>query len=436
MKKVLIITYYWPPAGGPGSQRIVKFVKYLPQFDWQPIVLTVEKGEFPYTDHSLEKDIPPNVKVYRTKSLEPFLWYKSLTGRSKDESLPVGLITHKKKSIIEKIASWIRANIFIPDARIGWIPFAVIKALQIIKDEKIDLIFSSSPPHSLQLIGWYLKIRTGLPWVTDFRDRWTGIRYYQVLSRSSITKKIDGYLEKKVLTNSNFITSTSEGFNIDFHEKLISVNQAFQFLPNGYDEEDFKNSQPQERKKFIILHTGNLIAQQNPTVLWKSLKEILRKDEKIKKLMAVQLIGKTHDSIIQSVMELNLSDIVEFHDYVPHEKVLQAMQNASILFAVIPDLPDNKSIVLGKIYEYIGTGNPMLIFGPPKGNAADIISQFSNSTICNYSDAKQCGKFIEEIYTQWFQKNQIPITPLEKRISFSRKNLTKSLSEIFNSLLK
>ena len=436
MKKVLIISYYWPPAGGPGSQRIVKFVKYLPQFGWQPYILTVQKGEFSYTDHSLEKDIPANVKVYRTKNLEPFFLYKSLTGRSKGESLPVGLIIHKKKNIIEKISLWIRANVFIPDARIGWIPFAVKKALQITKDEKIDLIFSSSPPHSLQLIGWYVTRKTNIPWVTDFRDRWTDIRYYQVLSRSSLAKKIDGYFEKQVLKNSNCVTSTSEGFNTDFREKIKSINQTFQFLPNGYDDEDFKNLQTLENKKFTILHTGSLIAQQNPIVFWRSLKGLLQKDEKIKKLLLVQLIGKTHESITKSVKELNLSDIVEFYDYVPHEKVLQEMQDASILFAVIPDLPNNKSIVLGKIYEYIGTGKPILIIGPQQSDAGKVISKFSNSLICNYMDEEGCMKFVELIFRNWIKSHDVPEIPQEARLQYSRKKICQSLTNIFNSLLK
>lgn len=434
MRKVLIITYYWPPAGGPGSQRAVKFAKYLPQFGWQPVILTVEKGEFPYIDHSLEKDISLNVKIYRAKSWEPFLFYKKLTGRQDDESLPVGFLTDRKSGFTEKMASWIRANLFVPDARIGWIPFATRQAMQIVREENIDLIFSSSPPHSLQSIAKKLKKKTGLPWVADFRDRWTDIRYYQVLKRTGITKKIDSILEKRILISADCVTATSEGFLRNFEEKIKPVTQAFHFLPNGYDEDDFADIPKRESPEFQILHAGNLIAQQNPQVLWNSLAKLFESDTKIKKSLRVRFIGKVHDSIVKSVHAKGLSDAVQYDNYMPHKEVLKELKKASILLAVTPDISDNRSIVLGKIYEYIGTGKPMLIIGPPDGDAARIISAFSNSTICDYTDEKHCLEFVSNIFNKWRESNRVPETSEEQRSPYSRKRIAKTLAEIFDSL--
>jgi glycosyltransferase involved in cell wall biosynthesis len=436
MRKVLIITYYWPPAGGPGSQRMVKLAKYLPKFGWQPVILTVKKGEFPYVDQSLKKDIPSELKIYRARSWEPFLFYKRLTRRQSDETLPVGLLTDKKKGFMERIASWIRANLFVPDARIGWIPFATRKAMQIVREENIDLLFSSSPPHSLQIIAKKLKKKTSLPWVADFRDRWTDIRYYQVLKRTGITKKIDSVFEKRVLTSADCITVTSEGFSANFKEKIKPRNQTFHFLPNGYDEKDFNDIPEQETPEFRILHAGNLIAQQNPMVLWNSIFKLSESDAKIKKSLRIRLIGKAHDSIVKSVHEKGLSDAVDFQNYMPHNDILVELKRASILLAVTPDIPDNKSIVLGKIYEYIGTGKPILVIGPPSSDAARIISIFSNSTICDYTDQKHCLEFVSNIFTKWRESNRVPETPVEQRLPYSRQNIAESLAGIFNSLLK
>jgi glycosyltransferase involved in cell wall biosynthesis len=438
MRKVLIITYYWPPAGGPGSQRMVKFAKYLPNFGWQPIILTVENGEFPYLDDSLAKDISSDVKVYRTASWEPFLFYKKLTKRASGEALPVGLLADRKKSIAERIASWIRVNLFVPDARVGWKPFATKKALEIIRKEDIDLIFSSSPPHSLQIIAKRLKKRTGLPWVADFRDRWTDIRYYQVLERPRlrITRKVDSILEKKVLTSANYVTATSEGFLRNFNEKIKPKTQSFHFIPNGYDEDDFDDIAEKELQEFRILHAGSLIGQQNPQVLWNSLFRLFESDPGIKRSLRVHFIGKSHDSIVRAVHEKGLSDIVEFKDHLPHKNILVEFSKASILLAVIPDIPNNRSIVLGKIYEYIGTGKPILIIGPPEGDAAKIISEIANSAICDYADEEHCAEFIRNVFAEWAESKRVPLTPVQQRLRYSRQNIAKSLAEIFNSQQK
>lgn len=436
MRKVLIITYYWPPAGGPGSQRMVKLAKYLPKFGWQPVILTVRNGEFPYVDQSLERDIPPDVKIYRTASWEPFLFYKKLTRRQGDEELPVGLLTDRKRSIVETIASWVRVNLFVPDARVGWIAFAIRKGLQIIVEENIDIIFSSSPPHSLQIIAKKLNRKTGLPWVADFRDRWTDIRYYQVLERSSITEKIDSVLERKVLTSANCVTATSEGFLRNFNKRIEPNTQTFQFIPNGYDEEDFDDVPDKEIDEFGILHTGSLIGQQNPRVLWNSLSKLFENDPRMKKSLRVHLIGKSHDSIVKAVHEKGLSDAVEFKNHLPHKDVLVELGKASILLAVIPDIPDNKSIVLGKIYEYIGTGKPILTVGPPDGDAAEIISSLKNSTVCDYADEVHCAEFVRRIFSEWAESKRVPLTPVQQRLQYSRYNIAKDLGEIFDSLLR
>src|SRR5690606_13755203 len=199
LKKVLIITYYWPPAGGSGVQRVLKFAKYLPEFGWEPVILTVENGEYPALDSSFEDDIPKGMKVYKTKALEPFHVYKALTGQSRDSKIDTNILKSESENLREKISKWIRLNIFIPDARIGWMAYAVRQGMEIIENENISLIISTSPPQSLQLSAMRIARKSKKPWVADFRDPWTSIAYYQKSKRFALTKKLDHYLEKKVL---------------------------------------------------------------------------------------------------------------------------------------------------------------------------------------------------------------------------------------------
>lgn len=432
MKKVLIISYYWPPAGGPGSQRAVKFSKYLPAFGWQPLIFTVKKGEFPYYDPSLEKDVDPGLKIFRTFALEPFRLFKKLSGIDSNTPIPVGHLTRSSPSVQHKIFNWIRANIFIPDARVGWVLTARCKIDQIIKKEKIDLVFTTSPPHSLQFIGRHLKKKYHLPWVADFRDPWTTIQYYQVHKRSKISHNIDSRLEKSVVHFCDHLTSVSQTVVKSFIKNLKNQNR-FSVLPNGYEPTDFDQGSPLKGSHFIILHCGNLNTTQNPEVLWQSLQEILTSDPSLKDLIRIQFIGGTAPEIRQTVRNRPIEAIVEFQPFIPHTQIIKKMQQAEILLSVIPNVPDNKGIVLSKNFEYIGSGKPILIIGPPDCDIAKIMENFSNSKVCDYHDVESCKEFILQNIHNW-QNGLISLTPVALREKFSRFQLTRELAVIFDRL--
>lgn len=430
-RKVLIVSYYWPPAGGPGSQRTVKFAKYLSQFGWQPIVLTVERGEYPYIDKSLEEDIPTCVKIFQTKNWEPFLFYKKAIGRKHNEALPVGLLTLEKRSIKEKLAAWIRSNIFIPDARLGWIPFAVIKAFEIIRKEKIDLIFTSSPPHSLQLIGLILKCKTSLHWIADLRDPWTDIRYYRFINRTFWAQRYDNYLERQILKNADQITTVSKALSEGFQRKIPRANlRKFNVLPNGYDEENYKNLIVRKNHWFKIVHTGNLLSHQNPNVLWQALQKLSTWNREFKQDLKICLIGRVHDNIDKAIKEHKLEKNAKLQGFIPHKEVLKKIKNAEILLMVVPETQNNEGIVTSKFFEYVGSGRPILVIGPPSGDVGKIISRFNNSIICDYQDILKCCSFIEKNYKLW-KKDKIPESEPNLRHSFSSEILTKELIRIF-----
>jgi len=435
MKKVLIISYYWPPAGGPGSQRAVKFAKYLPLFGWQPLIFTVKKGEYSYWDPSLETDIHPDLKVFKSASFEPFQLFKKLSGLDSSARLPVGHLTQSNQSLKNKIFNWIRANIFIPDARIGWLPSAVLKLNRLIKQEQIHLIFTTSPPHSLQLIGRHLKKKYQLPWVADFRDPWTDIQYYQVFKRSKFAQKIDRALEKSVLLTSDHLTTVSQTVSEGFIRKVSDANlqKKIAILPNGFDPEDFPVQSSKTGGYFTILHTGNLNATQNPENFWKSIRAILESDPSLRQSIRIKLIGNAAKDIQQAVLRNQLQEIVEFQSFIPHSEIVKQVQQADLLLSVIPNVPDNKGIVLSKNFEYIGSGKPILIIGPVDSDIAKIIRSFSNSKTCGYQDAAGCSSFIRQTLQYWQSGNIQLISPADRE-KFSRSHLTRELAGIFDRL--
>ncbi len=435
MKKVLIISYYWPLAGGPGSQRAVKFAKYLPEFGWEPIVLTVRKGEFAYLDPSLESDISEKMIVHRTPSIEPYLFYKKMTGIKPDESIPIAQLMQKKTGFKNRIFNWIRANLFVPDARIGWIPFARRAAKQIIRDHQISMIFTTSPPHSSQLIGKYLHRKFKIPWVADFRDPWTDIQYYKIANRNYFARKSDVHYEKSVIASASHITAVSRGLIQDFGSKIDGTNQdRFTVLTNGYDPADFPD-QPFERNNiFQILHTGNMNITQNPAGLWEALSRWLVENPGFRSMVRIKFIGRIHTEILENIRENGLEDVTEIESYKPHERIIREIGQSALLLSVVPDVPDNQGIVLSKNFEYIGSGRPILIFGPPESDIGKIVGKFSNSLICPYQNVERCKNFIEGTFSDW-QSNRLQFLPVKQREKFSRRVIAGKLAEIFNSCL-
>jgi glycosyltransferase involved in cell wall biosynthesis len=431
MRKVLIISYYWPPAGGPGSLRIVKLAQYLPSFAIRPVILTVANGEFPYLDSSLGNYLPDDIRVYHSRSLGPFSFYKLFTGKGNSEPLAVGLLTLQKKNWREKLAAFIRMNFFIPDARIGWALLSWWKAIRIIKKEKVNCIFSSSPPHSLQLLALILKKTTHVKWVADLRDPWTDIRYYQNSKRCRLSAWLDGMCEKMVLVSADHIITVSRPVGARFQNKVNGRRLKMTIVPNGYDEEEFAAIPPSLSEKFIILHTGNLLDQQNPAVLWKSIAKLAKDKPQFRKNTIIRLVGRVSPLVLESAARTGLGDLVESLSFIPHQQVIEEIKKASILLVVVPRVLHNDGIVTGKLFEYIGSARPILLIGPLDGEAGSIVAKISNSRACGYDDETLCYKFLGTNYTLWSKKH-IPDSTLKERRAFSRYHQVKEIADIIS----
>jgi glycosyltransferase involved in cell wall biosynthesis len=426
-KKVLIFTYYFPPAGGVAVQRFLKFSKFLPEFGWEPIIVTVANGSYPYYDESLLKEVPAGVKVYRTKTFEPFELYNLLKGK-KGKAMPVVSVGGGgKKSLFQKLSEYVRANFFIPDARKGWVPYAVKQAEEILKTEKIDAVITTGPPHSTHLIGLQLKKKFGLKWLADFRDPWTKIFYNNMLPRTAATEKKDKALEREVLTNADAVSVISPGLQREFEYAAKNIRVIY----NGYDEEDFSTVLPSgNRDYFLIRYVGNLMASENPEHFWKAIARLIKEGKKIK----LELIGRVDAPIQESIRRNGLESIVEYRSFVPHQEATQLMQSCDMLLFLIPHVPDNKLILTGKLFEYLGSGTPLISFGPVDGDAAAILLQTGRARMIGFDETEEAYKQLSDALQQYAMGSSVSSYPVSYHALYSRKSQTEQLAKYLNEI--
>jgi glycosyltransferase involved in cell wall biosynthesis len=433
MKKVLILTYYWPPAGGAGVQRWLKFVKYLNEFGWEPIVYTAKNGEMPVIDNSLEKDIPEGTIILKTKIWEPYSFYKAFIGRKKEDKINASFLSENKKtSFTEKISVWIRGNFFIPDARKYWIKPSVKYLKDYLEKNPVDVIISSGPPHTMHLIGLGLKKHfPNIKWVADFRDPWTNIDFYEELMLSSSSDAKHKKLELEVLSNADSIISVGKTMGEDFKKIYTKQPEKFHVITNGYDEDDIYKGVLEKDKKFSIAHIGTLVKSRNPETLWKVLKTLVSENENFKKDLEIKLVGKVDFFVKEQIDKYGLSSFVNKIDYLPHSEVIKEQQKSKILLLLVNKTKNAKSILTGKIFEYLAAEVPVLAIGPPDGDLADILKETECGLISDFNDEIKLKENILALYNKKvinFDKNKIA--------RYSRSELTKELSGLLNQITR
>ena len=428
MKKVLIITYYWPPGSGPGVQRFLKFSKYLRTFGWEPIILTVDNGSYPSMDKSLEQDIPDGLEVYRSQSFEPFRWYNLLKGK-KSKDATIGAIGLKKNSFFQRLALYIRANFFIPDARVGWNRFAIKKAHSIFDNHHIEAMISTGPPHSTHLIAHSLKKSYAIPWIADMRDPWTTVFYNAFFPRNNSTKKKDKTLEDLVLKNADSVSVVSNGMLEEFSDRTKDISLIY----NGFDDEDFKHIEKASNDKFTISYVGNFKPNQNALVVWECLKELSVKDPQFKADLKIALTGNVDSSIINSIHDYGLQEQLSLEGFAAHYTAVQRMLDADLLLFIIPVSERNHLIITGKLFEYLATANPILAIGPKMGNASALLKDANRDEMLDYSDKALVLKQIQDAYHNW-KKGISQSVNLEDLSRFTRRGLTEILANKLNEL--
>ena len=428
MKKVLMIAYYFPPMGGGGVQRTVKYVKHLSGYGWKPVVITTANTYFWKHDSTLWRDIPKDTPIYRAPLAVPITLIERirtlLRGGSREH--PPETRSSRAHSILKKTASFI----FIPDIYSSWIPTAVFKALRIIKKEKISLITSTSPPESAHIVGLILHRITGLPWVADFRDPWVeGISFWTPTEGHRL---LHYSFENRVITAANRVVTTTDRTAARFMERHPHLpGDKFSVITNGFDDTDYVSEAVPRESIFTISHTGMLSLKRSNYNFLLGLNDLVKRRPEIRRRIDVRFIGVRDISNDRNIKRLRLDDIVNNLGLLSHGETIEHQLESHLLLLIETDAAFADQIIPGKLFDYIGARRAVLGL-LPEGAAAEFIRSSGNGTVVNARDVESISKALEYYYDLFDQgKLQEPV-PVKNRSRFSRRYLAGKLARILD----
>lgn len=418
--KVLIITYYWPPAGGSGVQRWLKFVKYLQDFGVEPIVYTVENANYPKEDDTLINEVPKNIKVLKQPIWEPtdlFFWKKKNQQKKGISNLSKG-----------GFLSFIRGNFFMPDPKIFWVKPSIKFLQKYITENKVDIVISTGPPHSMHLIAKKIKEKNNIKWIADFRDPWSNLYYNKDFNQLSFAKKKNIKLEKAVLEKADYVVTVSNHLKKQF----AAIAKNVEVITNGFDDEVLSENTLVLDKKFTISYIGLLPKQSNPKILFSVLNQLCIENKDFKMDLQLNFIGDIADEVQLEIENNNLLENASFTGYVAHKKAIEFQKKAQVLLLLIPNVVNNKGILTGKLFEYLTAKRPILAIGPEDGDLATILKETNAGAISDFNNSVKLKAEILQLYQQ-YKTGGLEVS--SKNINqYHRKELTQQLATIIKNL--
>lgn len=431
MKKVLIITYYWPPAGGAPINRILKFYQYLYEYGWEPVILTTEGGDFPFEDESLLKEVKPETKIYRSKGLSLHKIFSKVSPKSKKNFVPYGFTDASRSSFMDKLSRWVKYN-FIPDTRFLWYFSTVSKAVKIIRDEKIDLIFSSSPPQTNHIIARKAARKTGLPWVADFRDPWTDVFW---LLNNSIRWKwihnIDKRIEKKTINKMDAVITVGHSL-VEILQRKTS--KKIHLITNGFDDKYFTGLEYKPNTKFRITYAGSLSKEQDPICFFDAL-ELLKDNKDFYENTELFFLGNFPVYLTDLVNASSYKSHTSYSPYTYYTDSLKSIAASELLLLIVPKTDDNKCILTSKLFDYMGAARPIIAFGPVDGDAAVVMNDARAGQMFDYSDSQNAANYILAQFENWKNIQASTYADKNKIEQYTRRNLTQKLAAVFNNVV-
>lgn len=435
--RVLVVTYYFPPSGGSGVQRMLKAVRYFRDAGVEPVVLTVEAGAYATLDPALAADVPDGVRVVRTAALDPFGLYGRLTGRSRKDAVAVGSATDTvtgDTGAVAKLALWARANVFLPDARVGWAPFARRAARQILREARREGrpfggVITSGPPHSVHLVGLAAQ-REGVRWTADFRDPWTGITFYDELPMTRAARRFDGWLERRVLRRADAVVTVSPSWARHLGAQGGLAPGTVRVVHNGFDTADFEGvaatPPATDGGAFVLAYVGSLYGPRNPHALWGAMRQ-LRADGRADGVR-VRLVGLVVPEVLESARAAGVD--VEHVPYVPHAEAVAEMARATALLLSIDPTRLEDGILTGKLYEYLASGRPVVGLGPPDGDAGALLRETGGGVMVPRDDADALGRELGRLIDAWRAGVPVGGAAPEAVAPYSRRAQTLRLADV------
>ncbi|WP_226388938.1 glycosyltransferase family 4 protein [Penaeicola halotolerans] len=426
-RKVLIITYYWPPSGGSGVQRWLKMSKYLPEFGWEPVIFTPENPDFDLKDESLLKEVNPHMEVIKYPIWEPYQLFRKLKG---DKKADQKVLENKQLGLLDQLALWLRGNLLIPDPRRFWVKPASQFLQDILVSNEIDIIITTGPPHSMHLIGASLHQKSGIPWIADFRDPWTDWDFLDTLKLSRWARAKHDKLEQKVLQSASHILTISPTFAEQLRVK--GGKAAISVLTNGYDTADvpvLPEIDP-ATSQLNIVYAGVIDAIRDPRPLFKACKSL---PEELQSKWQIDFVGKVSEKIKEEVgNDPQLKDHVFFRGYVSHQEVFDYYEKADLLLLVLTNTKNAKGNIPGKIFEYAASGRFILALGDPEGDAAQIIHQYRIGKVFAHDQIEALRDFLLTVIND---KSSLRVKS-DQVMAYERKNLTHQLAKILDQYVK
>ena len=428
LKKVIIITYYWPPSGGSGVQRYLYFTKYLREFGWEPIVFTVEDGAYSVIDEQLMNEVPEGVEVVKQKAWEPNQLYKKITGRKKTASIDSSIFKDKKKDIINSLAIWVRGNLFIPDARLFWIKPSIKRLNDYIKNNTVDAIISTSPPQSTHLIANTVAKQNNIPWLADFRDPWTDIGYFKELKLSRWAKHKHLKLEKMVMQNANSLLTVSRIWQNDF-EKIRK--SSVDYIPNGYEPVNIKEIITPDKDFYTWSYVGVLTDDREPTFLWEELDELYKSNAEFANKFRLRFVGNISNQIQENIKKYSFHKKVTFKGNIPKSELNEVLYSSDVLLLI--GIPGVRGVLPGKVFEYLITKRFILNVSEENSEAEDFLNKLNGGLSSGFGDRLKIKENIYSLWNKYLNNESVNSVGLEK---YSRENITKELALVLNRITK
>lgn len=427
MKRVLIITYYWPPSAGSGVQRWLKFSKYLPEYGWQPVIFTPENPDFSLQDESLEQEVDKHTEVLKFPIWEPYQLFRTLKKQKPKDT--ASILEYKDPGLLDQLAVWLRGNLLIPDPRLFWIKPSVKFLEEIWEQNNFKAIITTGPPHSMHLLGRNLKRKTGIPWLADFRDPWSTWEFLDTLKLSGFARKRHQNLEASVFAEADSLVTISPTFQKEM--KRIGA-QDIQVLLNGFDPSDipeFLTKSPENSSVLEIVYSGVIDAIRNPLPFLNVLKTVFG-DTTGK--VRLTFVGRVNENVKRLLRDDNwLRAHVVLAGYVSHKEVFSYYQKANLLLLILTNTKNAKGNIPGKLFEYMATGRQILALGDPKGDSASIIKTSEAGKVFSHTDETGMAQFIKNF--QNIETSKKSDTNLQQ---FSRKNITEQLAHLLDGIIK
>lgn len=395
MKEALLITYYWPPAGGPGVHRWLRFSRYFAANGWKLTVYCPEDAEWPVLDKELEKQVDSSLTILRLPIFEPHKWLGKKNNPNKG-----GAFTHEgKTSLKTRLIMWVRGNWFIPDARRFWIKPSVHYLEKYLKQHpEISVVISTGPPHSLHLIGSALQKKCGIKWVADFRDPWTGIDFYRDLMPGKKADALQRKMEKECLSSADAVVTISRHVALELEEK---GGRQVDVITNGYPFEIFDPKSVPYDPFFTLAHFGSMPASRNPEALWKELERLTTESDTWRKNLKIKLTGPVDASVFQTLKKHRLENYVEHIPQVAHAQSIHMQKESALLLLVANTTGVSKGTLTGKFFEYLGARRPILALGPAGGDLEEAFKQTNCGYFLDYSDYSGIRKALEHAFEEW-----------------------------------